>query len=102
MTTLDYNANMLVGSQTAEYKNEGLTYVRLKPKLVKGEWVYFEQTFTASANAVSVFMQIYLQRNGTIYISQPKIEKGKKATAWCPNNHDNADRITNLDYIKKV
>lgn len=102
LTTLDYNANMLVGSQTAEYKNEGLTYVRLKPKLVKGEWVYFEQTFTASANAVSVFMQIYLQRNGTIYISQPKIEKGKKATAWCPNNHDNADRITNLDYIKKA
>lgn len=102
LSSIDYNVDMLVGSTTADYSNAGLTYVRLKSKLVEGEWVYIEQTFTASANAAAVFMQIYLQRNGTVYVSQPKIEKGKKATAWSPNNHDNADRITSMDYVAKA
>lgn len=102
LTSIDYNADMIVGSTTAEYANAGLVYMQLKPKLIKGEWVYVEQTFTAAANATAVFMQVYLQRNGTVYISQPKIEKGKKATAWCPNNHDSADRVTDMDYITKA
>ena len=102
LTSIDYNVDMIVGSTTAEYANAGLVYMQIKPKLIKGEWVYVEQTFTAAANATAVFMQVYLQRNGTVYISQPKIEKGKKATAWCPNNHDSADRVTDMDYITKA
>lgn len=102
LAAIDYNVDMLVGSTTADYANAGLTYARLKSKLVEGEWVYIEQTFTAAENATAVFMQIYLQRNGAIYVSQPKIEKGKKATAWAPNNHDDADRITGMDYIAEA
>lgn len=102
LTSIDYNVDMIVGSTTAEYANAGLVYMQIKPKLINGEWVYVEQTFSAAANATAVFMQVYLQRNGTVYISQPKIEKGKKATAWCPNNHDSADRVTDMDYITKA
>lgn len=102
LSTADYAVNMVVGCSTADYNTAGTVTTQIKPKLTAGEWVRIEQTFTAIETGKLAFMQIYLQRNGTIYVSQPKIEKGKKATAWSPNNHDNADRITDMDYLTKA
>lgn len=102
LSALDYAVNMVIGSSTSDYNVANSTTVQIKPNLTAGQWVRIEQTFTAAETGKWAFMQIYLQRNGTVYISQPKIEKGKKATAWCPNNHDSADRVSDMDYITKA
>lgn len=102
VSEIDYAAAFVTGCSTADHTTTGSFYAQFKSLLVNNTWVRIEKTFTAPENAKWAYLQIYLQRNGKIYISQPKIEKGAKATAWSANNHDTIDPISNVGYLTKA
>lgn len=51
-------------------------------EFVNKQWVYVSVTGTAPANTAYVCLSFVGYRNGTFWISQPKIEEGGSATEW--------------------
>ena len=51
-------------------------------EFVNKKWIYVSVTGTAPANTAYVCLSFVGYRNGTFWISQPKIEEGDSATEW--------------------
>ena len=59
-----------------------------------GIWQPFSYTsIVAPSNAVSVRMAIFLAMNGRVWVSQPKLERGNKATDWTSAPEDIQNQI---------
>ncbi|MBF0648621.1 hypothetical protein IR083_07300 [Dysgonomonas sp. GY75] len=61
------------------------------------EWQRFSISFTVPAGYVSVYIWVYVTRNGKLWINSPQLEKGNKLTDWSPAPEDMNARLTKID-----
>ncbi|MGH1008587.1 phage tail spike protein [Bacillus cereus] len=76
----------------------------LAPKLVNNKWVYAEVKVTAPATAITVLRaDVWIRRNGTIWVSQPMLQYGSNASAFMehPQDYVNYDALVG-EVAKKV
>ncbi|MGG1339878.1 phage tail spike protein [Bacillus toyonensis] len=76
----------------------------LAPKLVNNKWVYAEVKVTAPATAITVLRaDIWIRRNGTMWVSQPMLQYGSNASAFMehPQDYVNYDALVG-EVAKKV
>ncbi|QWG53489.1 tail fiber domain-containing protein [Bacillus mycoides] len=76
----------------------------LAPKLVNNKWVYAEVKITAPATAITVLRaDIWVRRNGTLWVSQPMLQYGSNASAFMehPQDYVNYDALVG-EVAKKV
>lgn len=85
----------------------------LAPKLVNNGWVYAEVKITAPATAITVLRaDIWVRRNGTLWVSQPMLQYGSNASAFMehPQDYVNYDaligevakKVATTDYNTKI
>ncbi|ABY44587.1 phage tail spike protein [Bacillus mycoides] len=85
----------------------------LAPKLVNNKWVYAEVKITAPATAITVLRaDIWVRRNGTLWVSQPMLQYGSNASAFMehPQDYVNYDaligevakKVATTDYNAKI
>ena len=60
----------------------------LRYSLVNNSWVKIQGTYTIDTNATSAVVNMQIVKNGTVWFSPVKVEKGSIATPWCPNPAD--------------
>ncbi|MEW8993119.1 hypothetical protein [Clostridium sp.] len=63
---------------------------------VNGKWVKATKTFTMRKGFTKLSFRMNVVKNGTIYYSSPKVEKGNKATDWTPAPEDTQEQITSV------
>ncbi|MDR4970602.1 phage tail spike protein [Bacillus toyonensis] len=76
----------------------------LAPILVNNKWVYAEVKITAPATAITVLRaDIWVRRNGTLWVSQPMLQYGSNASAFMehPQDYVNYDALVG-EVAKKV
>ncbi|MCU5352516.1 tail fiber domain-containing protein [Bacillus cereus] len=76
----------------------------LAPKLVNNKWVYAEVKITAPATAITVLRaDVWIRRNGTLWVSQPMLQYGSNASAFMehPQDYVNYDALVG-EVAKKV
>ncbi|HHK5564218.1 TPA: phage tail spike protein [Bacillus thuringiensis] len=85
----------------------------LAPKLINNKWVYAEVKITAPATAITVLRaDIWVRRNGTLWVSQPMLQYGSNASAFMehPQDYVNYDaligevakKVATTDYNAKI
>ncbi|MDA2650422.1 hypothetical protein PDQ77_27160 [Bacillus cereus] len=85
----------------------------LAPILVNNKWVYAEVKITAPATAITVLRaDIWVRRNGTLWVSQPMLQYGSNASAFMehPQDYVNYDalvgevakKVATIDYNQKI
>ncbi|MGW6193953.1 phage tail spike protein [Bacillus cereus] len=85
----------------------------LAPKLVNNGWVYAEVKITAPATTITTLRaDIWVRRNGTLWISQPMLQYGSNASAFMehPQDYVNYDaligevakKVATMDYNTKI
>lgn len=60
----------------------------LRYSLVNNSWVKIQGTYTIDTNATSAVVNMQIVKNGTVWFSPVKVEKGSIATPWIPNSSD--------------
>ncbi|MDR1718055.1 MAG: hypothetical protein LBS20_19635 [Prevotella sp.] len=70
--------------------------VRVVPSK-NNEWQRSSISFSVPAGYVSVYIWIYVTRNGRLWINSPQLEKGNKLTDWSPAPEDMNARLTKID-----
>ncbi|MGH0448487.1 phage tail spike protein [Bacillus mycoides] len=76
----------------------------LAPKLVNNGWVYAEVKITAPATTITTLRaDIWVRRNGTLWVSQPMLQYGSNASAFMehPQDYVNYDALIG-EVAKKV
>lgn len=76
----------------------------LTPKLVNNGWVYAEVKTTAPSTTITTLKaDIWVRRNGTLWVSQPMLQYGSNASAFMehPQDYVNYDALVN-EVAKKV
>ncbi|GAB6119727.1 hypothetical protein [Dysgonomonas termitidis] len=61
------------------------------------DWQRFSIPFAVPAGYVSVYIWVYVTRNGRMWINSPQLEKGNKLTDWTPAPEDVTARMTKID-----
>ena len=56
--------------------------------LIQGKWTRISKTMTFAVNATNCQVQACVRKNGTIWVTDVKLEKGDKATDWTPAPED--------------
>ncbi|MEK5388707.1 phage tail spike protein [Bacillus sp. FSL M7-1431] len=85
----------------------------LAPKLVNNGWVYAEVKITAPATTITTLRaDIWVRRNGTLWVSQPMLQYGFNASAFMENPQDYvnydaligevAKKVATMDYNAKI
>lgn len=64
-----------------------------------GAWTYFKTSFEASADGTFENCYVLLGANGSMIVSNIKLEKGNTATGWTPAPEDAEAEITDLTEI---
>ena len=67
-----------------------------KDNCVQGQWTYFYYIATISQNVDSLFIYPWVAKNGTVWFTKLKVEKGNKATDWSPAPEDFDNDISSL------
>ena len=62
--------------------------------LIQGKWTRISKTMTFAVNATNCQVQACVRKNGTIWVTDVKLEKGNKATDWTPAPEDINSDIT--------
>ncbi|QWH60209.1 hypothetical protein EXW39_08500 [Bacillus mycoides] len=68
-----------------------ISYVQteIKESLVNGSWVLVNVTAKAPATGfTNIRADIWIRRNGTIWVSQPQLQQGKEPSVFMPNPKD--------------
>lgn len=65
-----------------------------------GEWQQAKTTVTVPEGATRMAVTLYVTKNGTVWFSSPKLERGENATPeWTPNPADRIGTPTELFYL---
>lgn len=60
-----------------------------------GKWTKLEKTFTLKYTYTDCYVYAFVARNGTVWFTDFKLEKGTKATDWTPAPEDVDEKFTN-------
>lgn len=60
----------------------------LSYSLINNSWVKIQGTYTIDTNATNAIVNMQIIKNGTVWFSPVKVEKGSVATPWVPNPSD--------------
>lgn len=65
-----------------------------------GEWQQAKTTVTVPEGATRMAVTLYVTKNGTVWFSSPKLERGENATPeWTPNPADRIGMPTEMFYL---
>lgn len=74
-------------------------WASLKPSKA-GEWQQAKTTVTIPEGATRMNVTLYVAKNGTVWFSSPKLERGENATPeWTPNPADRIGTPTEMFYL---
>ncbi len=62
--------------------------------LIQGKWTRISKTMTFAVNATDCQVQACVRKNGTVWVTDVKLEKGNKVTDWTPAPEDVDNDIT--------
>lgn len=60
----------------------------LSYSLINNSWVKIQGTYTIDTNAINAIVNMQIVKNGTVWFSPVKVEKGSISTPWCPHKND--------------
>lgn len=78
-------------------KESGTDYNMVNYTLESGNWIRITKTFTVATDIKSAYFRLQLVRNGIVYYSSPKLERGIASTAWTPHPDDATARMNTLE-----
>ena len=96
--TLDSDFTCELKGKINDVDNGVCDYTRFnKNNCVQGKWTYFYYVTKVSRDVDSLFIYPWIQRNGTVWFTKLKVEKGNKVTDWSPAPEDTDDAIKTID-----
>ena len=94
---LDGNICLELKGTNSSGNQVGISTAYVTPtNAVVGTWTRVYATIKGNANLGNVYAYPYLNRNGTVWITNIQVEKGNKITDWSPNYYDSSDSLSQM------